>query len=406
MELSLLRTRRLGIFTSTLLFAAASISFATGELPRTVPNAFTTLLGKNEKQTQAKLDAAWRQLFYGDDASERLYYPAPNDTAYIADIGNNDVRSEGMSYGLMIAVQLNHQAEFDRLWRWVKLHMAHTSGPRRGYFAWQCSFDGKQLDPGSASDGEEWFAMALLFAAHRWGSNPGDIDYRAEANALLHVMLHKTDDQPPPPTNLFDRHQKQVVFAPTLEASRFTDPSYHLPAFYELWARWSDHDREFWAEAATVSRKFFHRAAHPQTGLMPEYANFDGTPRPGEKGDFRFDAWRTLANVGLDYAWFAADPWQRQQSNRVLKFLAAQGLSCPNQYTLDGKPLSSDSSTGLVAMAAVAGLAADPKLAKPFVRQLWDASIPTGKWRYYDGLLYCLALIQVSGNFKAYGPGM
>ena len=37
-----------------------------------------------------------------------------------------------------------------------------AAGPRRGYFAWHCKFDGTQLDPGSASDGEEWFAMALF----------------------------------------------------------------------------------------------------------------------------------------------------------------------------------------------------------------------------------------------------
>ena len=75
-----------------------------------------------------------------------------------------------MSYGLMLAVQLDKRDEFDRLWRWAKAHMYHADGPRRGYFAWQCRFDGTVIDPGSASDGEEWFAMTLLFAANRWGS--------------------------------------------------------------------------------------------------------------------------------------------------------------------------------------------------------------------------------------------
>lgn len=55
-------------------------------------------------------------------------------------------------------------------------------------------------------------------------------------------------------------------------------------------------------------------------------------------------------------------------------------------------------------MAAVAGLAADPELAQPFVQRLWDAPIPTGKWRYYDGLLSLLALLEVSGNFRIYVP--
>jgi oligosaccharide reducing-end xylanase len=95
-----------------------------------------------------------------------------------------------------------------------------------------------------------------------------------------------------------------------------------------------------------------------------------------------------------------------EQSNRVLKFLAAQGIDTyANQFTLDGTPLSGDHSTGLVSMAAVAALAADPEIGKPFVQELWDAQIPSGKWRYYDGMLYMLGLLHTSGYFRAYSPG-
>ena len=140
---------------------------------------------------------------------------------------------------------------------------------------------------------------------------------------------------------------------------------------------------------------------------MPDYANFDGTPYgTDDHKDFRFDAWRTLSNVAVDDAWFAADPWQVEQSNRVLDFLSSQGIdSYANQYTLEGKPLSSDHSTGLVSMAAVAALAADPEKGKPFVQALWDTKIPSGKWRYYDGMLYMLGLLHDSGNFHIYMPG-
>lgn len=367
-------------------------------------NLFSELLGKSDIEVDAKLEATWRHLFYGQDANERVYYPVAPDLAYIADTGNDDVRSEGMSYGLMIAVQTDHREEFDRLWAWTKRHMYHTSGPRRGHFAWHCTFDGRKLDPNSASDGEEWFAMALLFASHRWGST-GSIDYGAEGQALLEVMLHKSDEDVAPITSIFDRKVKQVVFVPEGAAATFTDPSYHLPAFYELWARWAKRDGAFWAEAATASREFFRKAAHPRTGLMPEYANFDGTPRNADgRGDFRFDAWRTLANVALDHAWFGVDPWQVEQSNRVVRFLASHGTAFPNQYTLDGKPLSTDWSLGLLSTAAVAGLAADADVARPFVSRLWDAKPPSGKWRYYDGLLYFLALLQTSGRFQIHAP--
>jgi len=370
--------------------ALATAPEATSSAPHAAPNLFAQLLGKSEAELDAKIDAAWRQLFHGDDVTQRIYYLVGADAAYIADIGSGDVRTEGISYGMMLAVQLGHREEFDRLWTWAKRHLQHHDGPRRGYFAWHARFDGTPLDPGSASDGEEWFAMALFFAAHRWqpqGRDDSPHDYAADAQTLLREMLHKRATAEVTP--IFDAREHQVVFAPTPRASGFTDPSYHLPAFYELWARWSDSaaDRAFWAKAAQTSRAFFRRAAHPRTGLMPEYAEFDGRPYTATtfgagKGDFRFDAWRTLANVALDHAWWRADPWQREQSNRVLRFLGSQLPAVPNQFALDGTPLSEDSSTGLLATAAVAGLAADPELARPFVEQLWNAPIPAGQWRY------------------------
>jgi oligosaccharide reducing-end xylanase len=370
-------------------------------------NLFQEYLGKPDAEVEGKLQAAWEQLFYGDDDSQRVYYPVGADMAYIEDIGNNDVRTEGMSYGMMIAVQMDKKEEFDRLWKWAKTYMYHADDPYKGYFAWHCATDGDQLDANPASDGEEWFAMALFFASARWGNGEGIYDYQAEAQQILDAMLHTEDQNSDLATNMFDLTQKQVVFVPKIgRDSSFTDPSYHLPAYYELWAKWAGRDNDFWAQAAQTSRAFFKKSANLQTGLMPDYANFDGTPyESSDHKDFRFDAWRTLSNVAVDYAWFGGDAWEVAQSNRVLDFLASQGIdSYPNQYTLDGTPLAADHSTGLAAMAGVAALAADPEKGKPFVQALWDAKIPSGRWRYYDGMLYMLGLLHDSGNFQIYSP--
>ncbi len=378
-------------------------AFASG----TYRNLFREMLGKSDAEIEQKIDAAWQQLFYGDDTYERVYYPVGDDMAYVEDIGNQDVRTEGMSYGMMLAVQRNKQAEFNRLWKWTKTYMYHDDGPYKGYFAWHTKTNGDKIDNNPASDGEEWFVMALWFASHRWGDGTGIFNYSAQAQEILDTMLHQAERNSPLATNLFNAQNRQVVFVPTIgRDSGFTDPSYHLPAYYELWARWAKRDNEFWNDAAKASRAFWKTAAHPQTGLMPDYANFDGTPYvTGGHEDFRFDAFRTASNVAVDYAWFAADAWEIEQSNRQLEFFYTQGIDqYGNQYTLDGKPLSSDHSPGLVAMNAVAALAATNEHAPEFVQALWDTKIPTGKWRYYDGLLYFLALLHVSGNFQIYAP--
>lgn len=84
---------------------------------------------------------------------------------------------------------------------------------------------------------------------------------------------------------MWDVETKLIKFVPE---STFSDPSYHLPHFYDLFALWADErDHMFWREAAEASRTYLHTTCHPITGLAPEYANFNGSPaEPQPHGDF------------------------------------------------------------------------------------------------------------------------
>lgn len=371
-------------------------------------NLFAELLNKTEDEVSAKIRSAYNQLFYGNDSTERIYYPVEPDMAYIEDILHNDVRSEGMSYGMMIAVQLDKQTEFNRLWKWAKTYMQHKSGPPKNYFAWQLKPDGTIIDATSASDGEEWIVLSLFFASGRWGNGDGIFNYKAEAQKILDAMINKELEpgNDGTITNMFNRKEKMVVFVPEPQADDFTDPSYHLPHFYELWGKWSNKENQFCLEAAAVSRTFFKKAAHPATGLFPDYSRFDGTPyNPFGSGsdDFRYDARRVAMNIAVDYQWFAEDEWAVEQCNRLLNFFHKQGIGrYGDLYTLEGKNIGKDHSTGLVAMNAVAALASANENRKEFVRELWETNIPSGLYRYYDSVLYMLGMLQVSGNFKIY----
>lgn len=117
--------------------------------------------GFSEDEINAKLEETWSDLFYGDP-NVRIYYPLDEDKSYILDTGNLDVRSEGMSYGMMMAVQMNKKDEFDRLWKFSKTFMQHKDGRYADYFAWHCKPDGTRISQGPAPDGEEFFAMALF----------------------------------------------------------------------------------------------------------------------------------------------------------------------------------------------------------------------------------------------------
>lgn len=370
--------------------------------------------GVSEADIDRKLAGYWKSLFEGGPEQRVVYPAAPTPdgpAAYVVDIANADVRSEGMSYGMMIAVQMGCKAEFDALWNWAATHMRYRTGPRAGYFRWQCQPSGCDKDAVPASDGEEYFATALLMAASRWGNGQGLYDYNAEAQALLSTMLHKeamnggiVDGV----RSMFSPERGQVVFVPIGKAADFSDPSYHLPAFYEIWARRADkpEDRKRWAEIAGISRAYFSMAAHPKTGLTPDYAEFDGRPRVHEgHEDFRYDAFRTAVNWSVDQAWWDKNPEAAGLSRRLLGFFASQGAGgkpYPHLYTLDGKPLNAEAATGLMASNAVAALLVDKPLAERFVNDLWALEPPSGRYRYYDGLLQFMALLHVTGRFRAW----
>lgn len=371
----------------------------------------------DEAAIDAKIGAYWASLF-GSDPERTVYFPgaanADGPSAYIYDVFNGDVRSEGMSYGMMIAVQMGRKAEFDALWNWAATHMLYRQGPRAGYFRWQCTPQGCPKDTVPASDGEEYFATALLFAAGRWGNGAGIYDYEGQANAILDTMLHKEEMNGgvvDGVRNMFDRAQSQVVFVPVGGAAGFTDPSYHLPAFYEIWADrargWRGRqaeDRAFWREAAARSRQFFGQAAHAETGLSPDYAEFDGRPKHRDgHGDFRYDAFRTAANWSVDQAWWGKNPDAAMLSDRLQAFFEAQGMeSYRSLYRIDGTPIGGGRAEGLIASNAVASLAAKHKRRHVFVAALWALEPPAGRGRYYDGLLQFMALLHASGRLRVY----
>jgi oligosaccharide reducing-end xylanase len=387
--------------------------------------------GHSRREIGRKIDAAFQQLFHGAPETQAVYYSAGANSngplAYITDIKHNDVRTEGLSYGMIISVQLNKQAEFDALWNWSKTYLYHDSAthPSCGFFSWQARTNGAVLSEFVAPDGEEYYATALYFAAHRWGKGKGIYDYQAEANRLLTNLRHRRPItgqismvRGNSATNfivtagpLFDEPYKMVLFTPSSERPRFTDPSYHLPAFYELWARWGPpEDRPFWAQAAAASRDFFQRSAHPVTALTPDYAQFDGAPATSSwrrsAAHFSFDAFRTAGNWSVDWSWWAKDVRERELSDKLQAFFEAKGMAdygC--QFTLEGQQLDAGHSKGLVAVNAVAGLAATHPRSRQFVAALWNTPIPDGLGRYYDGLLYLMALLHCGGEFRIWSPG-
>jgi len=375
-------------------------------------------LGYKQKDIDKKLKSVFESVFYGPD---KVYFEVGDSMAYISDIKNHDVRTEGMSYGLMIAVQFDRKDIFDRLWRWSKKYMQHQEGLLKGYFAWSCQTDGTRNAQGPASDGELYYVTSLIFASNRWGNSTG-INYLAEAQNILNCSMQKIGMERVAP--LINLEHQLIIFTPDPFGGRFTDPSYHIPAFYEVWARWAEDGRsEFWRVCARKSREYLHKSIHPVTGLNPDYNNYDGTLLGSKRviGDaFRFDSWRVPMNIALDYSWACADrKWQQEYGNKIQNFFYSQGIdSFVDQYNVDGTTVTEllgaggykklRHSLGLVATTAAVSLVCTHDKSREFVDRLWDAKhVPYDDGyfdAYYDGLLRLFAFMHLSGNYRIIFP--
>ncbi len=355
-------------------------------------NIFGELLGKTKAEVDAKVDASFQQLFHGGE-DETVYYESGADQAYIFDVNNQDIRSEGMSYGMTISVLLDHRDEFDRLWRWARQRMYESSGQYAGYFSWSMTPDGQITGGPSAPDGEEYFATALILASKKWGDGEGIFNYGQEARNLLSALTSKGN---------FNAQEHLVKFVPT---SNYSDPSYVLPAFYELWACFDPATKDFWKSAATKGREFLQKTTHATTGLAPYLANFDGSPYSGG-GNFNSDSWRVVGNIMMDHHLFGVDPWQPTFAEKYAAFFQEHQIqpqeAMAYEFTLTGEPQARGDNVieGLVAQNAFIAFGTSAEIATPYVQQLWDLAVPTGVYRYYDGMLYLFGLLHLSGNFR------
>jgi oligosaccharide reducing-end xylanase len=357
------------------------IEIVTDTLSSRNRNLFAEVLNKTEEEIDAKLNSGFQQLFHGT-GEQPIYYEG-GAGAYIYDIASGDVRSEGQSYGMMICVQMDKQEEFKKIWAWTKKVMGFPT------FNWQATREGSAFGGGSAPDGEEYIAAALIFAGKRW-NNTG---YTGEGKQVCGAAK-----------GFFEQGSKIIRF---IAGSGYGDPSYVLPSFYEAFAAVDVANQSFWKGAAGTGRDFFHKTCHQTTMLAPYKANFNGTPY-GSEGFFNADSWRVVGNIMMDWNFFGVDTWQKEtfapKYAAFMKDALEKKPDVPYKFEIDGRILGTVSSKagGLVAQNALLGFGLPAEDAEYFVNELWEMKIPEGEYRYYDGCLYLLALLHVSGRFHLY----
>jgi oligosaccharide reducing-end xylanase len=413
-----------------------------------------------------KLTDAYNKIFKtGNPNTQRICFDDPSDPtqmAYVKSISDNDVRSEGISYGMMVAVQRDDQPLFKKLWKFARKYLKQDklNDPQQGYFAWKVNLNPNgtvkynpngtiDRDPTSAPDGDIWMAMALFNASGRWGNNTTEwpFNYKEEANHILKAMLHREEWNNGTPnglTNIFVNNQ--VVLVPLSAYNYLTDPSYHLPAFLEYFARYGGQDNIKWWDITEKSRQYLLPRAtgyigngnnNSNTALSPDYSNLEGIGASfngSTANKFSPEAHRVISNIAVDYMWWGGTDnnnnynakwnFHKNFGNRLLSFFTAEGKiglygvqgEYPAVYTTNGQrstnPNDLYSSITLIAMNATGAQIASQSAGNNtnndyvwrFVDKLMTSNVPEGDYRYYGSCLYMLGLLQCSGQFRFWAP--
>ena len=99
---------------------------------KTLGESMFAQCGYAQDAIDKRVSQVWHEIFEGPN---KFYWENDEGLAYVMDTGNNDVRTEGMSYAMMIALQYDRKDVFDKLWGWVMRHMYMKDGHHAHYFA-------------------------------------------------------------------------------------------------------------------------------------------------------------------------------------------------------------------------------------------------------------------------------
>ncbi|MBR6455222.1 MAG: T9SS type A sorting domain-containing protein [Fibrobacter sp.] len=305
--------------------AAITTSFAVLDLPNAQPKV-------DAAYWNAALDSTWQGLI------------RRNIQPYSAGVGlihrpkseaPGDAVSEGVGYGMLVALYANDQASFNKMW-----DEANSTMWGKCYYNWQMSVDGTIVGMGAASDAEEDVALALIFAdklvsAGKWKaytSTKFGYDYKTHAQKILDCMWST------------EQVTRDGILAPGAGwgGNSFVNPGYFSPAWYKIFAKF-DSNGDRWNKVVDKSYEIISKSPGYSMGMVPDWM----TPEGGwvgaglgynayfdSKGFFK-DAIRILWRVAIDAIWFDEQRAKTFLKNALTFINSKGGPKAANFYQIE-----------------------------------------------------------------------
>jgi hypothetical protein len=350
----------------------------------------------------SKAYTAWKsELLTSNGAGGHLRVQRPNSPG----AETNSTVSEGIAYGMLLAVELDDQHTFDELWKYSQLWLDDNK-----LMNWYINAEGTQtLGTGGATDADEDMAWALVMADRQWGGQ-GSLDkpYLDYAKSQIKAIWdHEID----PSNNDFvlagDTWAGQIVF----------NASYFMPNEYRVFGAVTN-DAANWGKVidtgySILAKSLNQASGNANNGLVPAWCDINGAPKVPNNGsatNYQYDSARVPFRIGLDYC-FNGETRAKAYVAKTSQFFAGIGASkIVDGYDLNGTPHPDPDSdpngpqSAVFVGSAAVGAMHDASF-QSFVNDAY-ALVATGQLlarsRYYNLSWTALSLAMLSGNFVEY----
>ncbi|HVY31609.1 MAG TPA: glycosyl hydrolase family 8 [Polyangiaceae bacterium] len=318
----------------------------------------------------------------------------------------NSTVSEGIAYGMIIAVMFDDQPLFDALWQYALCFLNEA-----GFMSWYIAPDGSRaLGSGGATDSDEDMAWALVMAHRQWGGR-GSLgeSYLSHAERQIERLWQYEVDH--------DRFPGMLLPGDEWRGQNVFNPSYFAPNQYRIFGEVSGMVSEF---SSVVERGYEivfaslnERSGNQDNGLVPAWCNDAGTPVeafPGAMTNYQTDSARLPFRLGQDFA-YHQDERARAYLAKTSAFFAGIGAEqIGDGYTLAGEPAPdprtvrpNPGSAVFVGCAAV-GAMHDSRY-QSFIDAAY-ARVRTGQLlarsRYYNHCWTVMSLLMLTGNLPTF----
>ena len=321
------------------------------------------------KVARAYLD--WKSRFYKSCDDGSVYVLKDNYT------GSREVASEGIAYGMLLAVGIGDRQTFDGLWQFYR---EHRNG--NGVMNWLHAPCGGEIGGNGASDADLDAAMALLLAESRWGG------FAADAGALVAAIgTHETEQC----------GDGSIVLKPGDAwggCGGTVNPSYFSPAYYRRFAAVQTDRTAFWNDFAGDTYEMLRGMQDQVGGLLPDWGFGDGRAEDGDRGQYGYEAVRAPWRIALDLGWSGSED-ARGVLRRMSETIDAQGGITA---MLDQEDFADKRNSAFLGSLALSGMAVSQQKFDAYVTE-WETYESVDDSWYYQATLRVLFLMASGGFF-------